>query len=122
MTNSDDVMAAQHRFDDAERTDDRTALGELIHEDFVSIGPKGFLMDKAQWIARHDFFAYHELAVSDEDVRVFGDAAIVRDIQRNHATSSGHEVRVNTRVSQTWVRTEGTWRLAGIQFSSLADA
>lgn len=115
------VLEAQRRFDAAELADERAVLDQLLHEEFLSIGPRGFLLDKRQWIDRHDFFVYHELAVDEVEARVFGDAAIVRSVQRNHADSSGHEVRVSTRVSQTWVRGDSAWRLAGIQFSPLAE-
>ena len=121
MTDLDDVRQAQRRFDDAERSDDRATLAALIHADFASIGPKGFVLDKEQWISRHDFFRYHELDVSEQDVRLFGDTAIVRNVQRNHADSSGHEVRVNTRVSQVWIRDADGWRIVAIQFSPLAE-
>ena len=87
---------------------------------FLSIGPKGFLLDKQQWIDRHDFFSYQVLDVTEVDVRVFGDAAIVREVQRNQATSHGRDVPVSTRVSHVWLYREGDWRLAGIQFSPLA--
>lgn len=122
MNDRDAVADAQRRFDDAELRDDRAALDELIDAGFLSIGPKGFVLDKAQWIARHDHFRYHELDVSEMDVRTFPSAAIVRSVQRNHADSSGHDVRIATRVSQTWVQRAGAWRIAGIQFSPLADA
>lgn len=122
MTDRDAVVAAQQRFDDAELRDDRAALDDLIDADFLSIGPKGFMLDKAQWIARHDHFRYHELDVDEMDVRLYPSAAIVRCVQRNHADSSGHDVRIATRVSQTWVQRDGAWRIAGIQFSPLADA
>lgn len=117
----DQVVQTQRRFDDAELTDDRPTLEELLHDDFLSIGPKGFLLDKRQWIDRHEFFVYHELQVEEMDVRMFGDTALVRCVQRNHADSSGRDVRIATRVSQTWVRDDGAWQLAGIQFSPLAD-
>ncbi|CAM3605674.1 DUF4440 domain-containing protein [Tsukamurella ocularis] len=115
------VAATQKAFDDAELRDDRAVLEDLLHAEFLSIGPKGFLLDKGQWISRHEHFRYHTLDVDEMDVRLFGDAAIVRSVQRNHADSSGHDVRIATRVSQTWVRSGGGWQLAGIQFSPLAD-
>lgn len=115
------VLDAQHKFDEAELRADRDVLHELLHEDFLSIGPKGFLLDKRQWIDRHDHFRYHRLDVEEMDARAFGDAAIVRCVQRNHADSSGRDVRIATRVSQTWTRSTGAWQLAGIQFSPLAD-
>ena len=65
MTDRDAVVAAQQRFDDAELRDDRAALDDLIDAVVLSIGPKGFVLDKAQWIARHDHFRYHELDVDD---------------------------------------------------------
>nr|WP_300145210.1 nuclear transport factor 2 family protein [Propionicimonas sp.] len=122
MTHLDDVLQAQRRFDDPERVGDRVTLDELIHADFASIGPKGFVLDKEKWIGRHDFFRYHELDISEPDARLFGDTAIIRNIQRNHADSSGHEVRVNTRVSQVWIEDAGAWRIVAIQFSPLAEA
>lgn len=116
-----EIGQIQDRFDLAELQDDRDTLQYLIDDAFVSIGPKGYVLDKHQWISRHEFFTYHELDVSDIDILVFGDTAIVRGIQRNHATSSGREVRINTRASQVWILRKGTWRLAGIQFSPLAE-
>lgn len=122
-TVEDHVRQLQDRFDRAELHDDRDTLRELLDENFVSIGPKGFLLDKTQWIDRHDFFTYHELETTDIDVRVYcgGDTVIVRDVQRNRATSQGHPVQIATRVGQVWVHRDDTWRLAGIQFSPLAE-
>ena len=86
MTTTDTtIREIQERFDRAEMHDDRDTLGELIDQEFLSIGPKGFLLDKQQWIDRHEFFPYHELDVSEVDIRLFADTAIVRAVQRNRA-------------------------------------
>lgn len=119
MTIDDEVLAAQNRFDAAELHDDRDALRELIADDFRSIGPKGFVLDKQQWIDRHDRFHYHELKTSEVEVRPYGDAAIVRNVQTNRATHDHDDVRLTVRVSQTWVRIGGRWQIAGIQFSPM---
>lgn len=116
------VLQAQRRFDEAELRADRAVLDELIAPDFRSIGPKGFVLDRRAWIERHDLFQYHELRTSEMEVRRFGDAAIVWDIQTNHASYADQEVRLSVRVSQTWVRLDGRWQIAGIQFSPLAQA
>lgn len=118
----DEVIAAQTRFDEAELHADQDTLEELIADDFRSIGPKGFVMDKRQWIDRHGLFRYLELRTSEVEVHHYGDAAIVRNVQTNHATYDAQEVRLSVRVSQTWVRSGGRWQLAGIQFSPLAAA
>ena len=118
----DAVREVQERFDEAERSADLDTLRELIAEDFLSIGPRGFVLDKSQWIERHGEFAYQALDTSELDVRRYGDTAVVRDVQRNRATWRDQDVRVDTRVSQVWVRLDGRWQLVAIQFSPLAEA
>jgi ketosteroid isomerase-like protein len=117
----DDVREIQERFDRAELTADRETLRELIADDFLSIGPRGFVLDKNQWIGRHDEFAYHSLDTSEMDVRRYPDVAIVRDVQRNRARFRDQEVAVATRVSHVWVRRDGRWQIVAIQFSPLAE-
>jgi hypothetical protein len=117
-----DIAAAQQRFDAAELAADTETLQELLTEDFLSIGPKGFLLTKPEWIDRHVHFTYHALDTSDVDIRTYNsDTALVRNIQRNRATYQDTESEIAVRVSQTWVRQDGAWRLAGIQFSPLAE-
>src|SRR3954449_2624677 len=117
----DDVRKVQDRFDRAELTADREALRELLADDFLSIGPRGFVLDKDQWIDRHGEFRYQSLETSEMDVRQYGDTAVVRDVQRNRATYRDQQVAVTTRVSQVWVRRDDRWRLVAIQFSPLAE-
>jgi hypothetical protein len=120
-TVEDQIRDLQHEFDRAELHADAAALRELIADDFASIGPKGFVMDKEQWIARHEHFSYDALDVADLAVQVYDGCAIVRDVQHNRATWDDHDVAVSVRVSHVWVR-QDHWRLAAIQFSPLDDA
>src|SRR3954471_14149675 len=113
----DDVRKVQDRFDRAELTADREALRELIADDFLSIGPRGFVLDKDQWIDRHDEFSYQRLDTDEMDIRRYGDTAVVRNVQRNRATYRDQQVAVDTRVSQVWIRRDAGWRLVALQFS-----
>lgn len=120
-TEKEAVLSLQRQFDEAELAADADRLRELLADDFQSIGPKGYVLDKEQWIGRHAQFEYHALDTSRIDIRMYGDAAIVRNVQSNKATSHGRPVALRVRVSQVWVKQEGSWRLAGIQFSPMAD-
>ena len=115
------ILRLQERFDTAELDDDRDVLQELIAEDFQSIGPRGFVLDKEQWINRHDHFHYAVLETSEHEVRLYDGAAIVRNVQRNTGIHDGQESQYVMRVGQIWVNHLGQWRLAGIQFSPLAQ-
>jgi hypothetical protein len=45
----------------------------------------------------------------------------VRNVQRNTGIHDGQESQYVMRVGQVWVNQLGQWRLAGIQFSPLAQ-
>lgn len=113
------VLALQREFDDAELRADRETPERLIADDFLSIGPKGFILNKGEWIGRHVHFPYHALDTSDVDIRCYADTAIVRNVQKNRATYQGHEMDLLNRVSQVWVNQQGQWHLAAIQCSPM---
>jgi len=48
----DSIRAFLQQWAAAERAGDATALGELLTEDFVGIGPVGFALPKAAWVGR----------------------------------------------------------------------
>jgi hypothetical protein len=65
----------------AERTGDAVRLDELLADDFVGIGPLGFSLSKAEWLARHrQGLSYQAFDVEDAEVRdhsgVVGDGAL----------------------------------------------
>lgn len=117
-----DIRELQQAFDDAELHADTDRLNTLLADDFISIGERGFQLDKRQWIARHADFAYLSLETAELDVRCYDHAAIVRCVQRSRATWRGDAMTLAVRLSQVWIELPGGWRLAGIQFSPLDPA
>ena len=116
---ADDILRLQREFDDAELGADTERLDRLIADDFLSIGEQGYLLNKAQWIARHDDFGFQALHTADATVRSYDKTAIVRGKQHVEATWRGQAMVLNVRFSQVWVQQPDGWRLAAIQFSSL---
>jgi len=114
------IRQLQDEFDRAELDADAAALRRLLSDDFLSIGPKGFVLDKEEWIGRHVHFTYESLHISERDIRVYDKAAVVRNVQRNRARYRDEQVELVVRVSQIWVDVNGQWCLAGIQFSPMA--
>jgi hypothetical protein len=114
-----DVLALQRLFDEAELHADTTRLDTLLTDDFRSIGERGYVLDKAQWIARHGDFRYLSIETSDTDVSHYDRAAIVRCIQHSTATWLGEPMTLAVRLSAVWVEQPTGWHLAAIQFSPL---
>lgn len=105
---------------DAERTGDATTLDEMLTDDFVGIGPVGFVLDKPAWLKRFDQgLLYKELSLDEVLVRRHGQAALV--VAHQHAVGSHAETPTppDTRVSFTVVSDDGTLRIAGVQYSFL---
>lgn len=114
-----DIRELQQAFDDAEFHADTDRLHTLLADDFMSIGERGYLLNKRQWIDRHADFAYLSLETTGVDLRRYDRAAMVRCVQRSRATWRGEAMTLTVRLSQVWIELPGGWRLAGIQFSSL---
>jgi hypothetical protein len=116
------IRDVQNEFDDAELHADTKKLQKLLAEDFQGIGPKGFVLNKEQWINRHKQFKYEKLDTSEMNIRLYRDTAIVSNIQKNKATFNNEPVNLTVRVSQVWLNENGQWKLASIQFSPMAES
>jgi len=121
MTASDirDVLS---RWTDAERDGDRDGLDGLLTEDFVGIGPVGFMLPKPPWLDRFGpDLRYDGLELDEITSRSYGDTSVV--VARQHATGEarGNPLPADTRVSFVVVpAADGRQQIAGIQYSFMA--
>jgi ketosteroid isomerase-like protein len=113
------------RWAEAERYGDVAALDALIRDDFVAVGPLGFVLDKQQWLGARRSGALKSTSFEWEasNVRVFGDTAVVVGIQTQESTYEGRDASGRFRVTQIAVRsdTDGRWTLAGMHLSPIAQ-
>jgi hypothetical protein len=122
MAMMNEIMQVMSEFHQAELHGRRDQLAALLTEDFTSIGERGYVLDKTQWIDRHDEFRYLSVDLTDLTVRTYDRTAIAVATQRSAAVWQGNPMDLRTRVSQVWIHRDGSWRLAAIQFSSLDPA
>ena len=52
MSGTTDVLDLVRRWAAAEQDNDAQALAGLLADDFVGVGPLGFVLDRGQWLAR----------------------------------------------------------------------
>jgi ketosteroid isomerase-like protein len=64
---------------DAERSGDPAALAAVLADDFVGVGPLGFVLDKTAWIDRHASGALvnERFGLTDASVRTRGPVAVI---------------------------------------------
>jgi ketosteroid isomerase-like protein len=104
---------------ESERRGDVDALDALLSDDFVGIGPVGFVLDRNGWLGRFDYgLRYEQLALDEVSTHEHGGTAIV--VAHQHAVGRSGDVLLpaDTRVSFTVVRDDNDeLRVAGMQYS-----
>lgn len=114
-TDIDDVLAT---WTTAERTGDTRTLETLLADDFVGIGPVGFVLDKPGWVGRFEYgLRYEQLDLDEVAVHRHGDTAVVVAHQHAVGEAGGTPVPPDTRVSFTIVTDDDRATIAGMQYS-----
>jgi ketosteroid isomerase-like protein len=106
----------------AELAGDTSAMDSLAHNDFLLVGPLGFILDKAQWLERYSSGAFvtSTLEWRDTQVRVFGDCAVVIGVHDQEAAYRGQPNNGQFRATHILSRADGAWRLIGMHLSPIA--
>ena len=120
---TDQVLELGQRWAAAERGGDADALDPLLADDFLLVGPLGFMLDKAQYLgSRRSGDLKHEALVwEDVNVRVYGEAAVAVGSQTQRSTYQGRDASGRFRVTQVVVRQEDRWSLVGLHYSPIAQ-
>jgi hypothetical protein len=112
------IRARLHDWISAMIQRDPAAMDQILGQDFQTTTYGGRLLDRASDIAAVTSlsdFRLLSVATRELDIRVYGDAAVVRGsvtvLERR-----GEETRSEPiRVTQTWIRQAGGWRLVADQ-------
>ncbi|MDX3192461.1 nuclear transport factor 2 family protein [Streptomyces sp. MN03-5084-2B] len=105
----------------AEERGDTEALAGLATEEFRLVGPLGFVLDRAQWLARYGDggLVTEKLDWAEVEVSDFGGTAIAIGVHEQVATHRGNPVNGRFRATHVLVREADGWRLAGMHLSPI---
>ncbi len=105
----------------AEVDGDVATLDALSTDDFMLVGPVGFVLDKQQWLDRYRGGGLRTIALAFEDAvtRVHGDCAIRIGRHVQEAEFQGRPVNGEFRATHVAVRDGDRWRLAGVHLSPI---
>lgn len=107
---------------EAQERGDADALDSLLTDDFMLVGPLGFVLTKQQWLDQFRSGALEASSVmwDEVDVRDYGPVAVAVGRERQRADYNGRPANSQFRVTQVAVRRDGGWALAGLHFSPIA--
>jgi len=98
------------------------ALGTVLHPQFLFAGPFGYLLDRAQWLARftagdryHTVFTSFDSTV-DIPARIIGGTALIIGTREQTGTHQGEPVNGQFRSTVVLIR-DPSWLITGIHLS-----
>ena len=120
MSGTTDVLDLVRRWAAAEQDNDAKALAGLLADDFVGVGPVGFVLDRGQWLARFgNGLTNRAFAVDDPQAREYGDAAVVVGVLAQQTSFQGADNSGRFRISLVAVRQADRWLLANAHIGML---
>src|SRR5215207_2972581 len=110
----------------AEWRGDTAFLGRALADDFVGVGPRGFTLNKEEWLERHGSgkLKYESFGLDEVEVRPYGDAAVTVCRQTAEGVyedeNSRYDIHEQFRATLVFVRQQRRWLLAGLHLSPIA--
>jgi hypothetical protein len=128
MTSVDEAMRAQfddlgRRYAESELRSDVEGLGTLVADDFVCVGPLGFVLDKQQYLGsrRSGDLKHTAFEWSDVHVRRYGITAVGIGVQTQRSTYQGRDASGQFRATLVAVQAADRWRIVGLHLSPIAQ-
>lgn len=107
----------------AELRGDTALLEQTLADDFVAVGPLGFMLTKREWIGRHQSgdLKYASLAWGEVTARIYDAAAVLIGRQVQDATYRGNPIKAQLRTTVVLVHQQGHWQLVGVHMSPIGQ-
>jgi ketosteroid isomerase-like protein len=102
---------------------DLDAVDANMSEDFRHIGRHGEIADKPAFLAdiMSPDLVIDPYAVEDFDLRIYGDCALLCGRTRMTGSYQGERFQSHYRYVDTYVRTDGRWRVCNVQISAIPE-
>ena len=103
----------------AEEQGDHRSLDVLLGQDFVGVGPRGFVRSRAEWLERYSTGTVRNASfeVSDLRIRSYGETAVVVAAQTQQSVNGDADASGAFRFTLVIVRQDGRLQLAGLHLS-----
>ena len=109
----------------AELRGDTAVLGDVLADDFVAVGPRGFMLTKEQWLSRHEAgnLRYETFGLDEVAFRPYGNAAVVVCRQSTEGVyedeNGRYDIHEQFRATLIFIKQQENWLLAGLQLSPI---
>lgn len=115
------IVGLENIWNQAQLKHDATAMGSMLHPDFVFTDYDGTVMSKPQFLASiRDISNTLSLEVSDDmKLHRFGDTVVVTGATREKGKQRGKTFEHHGRFTDTWIRHGNEWICVASQLGLL---
>jgi ketosteroid isomerase-like protein len=119
-----DLQILEEEWDRAIVSNDATAIGRFVADDWVIIGPEGQVIDQVRFLSVIESGALkHESMKSEEvRVRVYGDTAILTARTKSKGEFAGQAFATDERSTSVYSKIEGRWQCVLTQLTPIRPA
>jgi len=123
MTATKDILDLVDRWAAAEQGNDPGQLDGLLADDFVGVGPLGFVLTRQQWLERFgNGLENRAFRVEEPQVHEHGSAAVVIGVDAQETSFRGADNSGRFRLTLVAVRPADRWQVAGVHIGPLQSA
>jgi ketosteroid isomerase-like protein len=110
----------ENQWAEADKTKDATALGRLLADDWIFLGPSG-LETKAQHLAglKAGGDKLESITFIDMKVRLFGNVAVITGHEHEKSTNNGKDTSGDYLWTDVFVKRQGHWLAVNSQDTAL---
>lgn len=103
-------------------TNDTAAHNLIIHKDFICITSEGQSIDRQTYLNNwaHGFDGYTYWDYRNEDIKVFGNTALVHSQNKYVVIKEGKEISGMSMYTDTYIKENGQWKCVQAQLSKVA--
>jgi ketosteroid isomerase-like protein len=108
-----DLVARVHAYDEAQVKGDKTALEDLLADDYVLVNSRGLRQTKADLIRDYTKpgFKLEPFVVEEPVELAWADGAVMGGVARIRGVDDGEAYDVRLRFSDIWAKRKGKWRV-----------
>ena len=127
-TNSEEakLISINHQFIQNFLNNDTIAHSKIIHPtNFLFIGKSGQFLNRNEymnaWAHGYDKNIIPEFTLVEEQVRIFGDMALIVAKTRDKTRKDGTLITSETRYTDTYVKENGQWLCVQVQLTKMPE-
>jgi hypothetical protein len=104
-------------------TNDTASHNKIIHKDFVYISSSGRVVPRDEymknWAHGYDAKVYKYWDYRDEAIRIFGNTALVRSLDKYTVVENGKDITGMTIYTDTYIKENGEWKCVQAQITNV---